>query len=146
MPTRRITPILILALAVGTSRLVAAPVITTATNTPAAGTATTSTTDETIYNSFVSTTDLLHGITGSGGTWNANGSSPAGLNDGNGAGDSNVSVPIGLTGAAWAANATASFREFFIGNGANGLGFNITEVQSIAAWQGPAFKTRDTKF
>jgi hypothetical protein len=142
MPTRRITPILILALAVGTSRLVAAPVITTATNTPAAGTATTSTTDETIYNSFVSTTDLLHGITGSGGTWNANGSSPAGLNDGNGAGDSNVSVPIGLTGAAWAANATASFREFFIGNGANGLGFNITEVQSIAAWQGASFQNQ----
>ncbi len=121
-----------------------AVVITTATNTPAAGTATTSTTDETIYNSFVSTTDLLHGITGTGGTWNSvNGSTiPTGLNDGSGAGDSNVTVTIGLTGAAWAANGSVSFREFFIGNGANGLGYNITEVQSIAAWQGASFQNQ----
>jgi hypothetical protein len=132
----------IFALAAWISPLAATPVITTATNTPATGTATTSTTDETIYNSFVSTTDLLHGIAGTGGTWNANGSSPAGLNDGNGAGDSNVSVPNGLTGAAWAANGTASFREFILGNGANGIGYDITEVQSIAAWQGASFQNQ----
>ncbi len=143
MPYRHFTSVLIFALAVGTSRLAAAPVITTATNTPAAGTATTSTTDETIYNSFVSTTDLLHGITGTGGTWNiSNGADPAGLNNGTGAGDSNVTVPIGLTGAAWAANGTVSFREFIIGNGTNGLGYDITEVQSIAAWQGASFQNQ----
>ena len=51
-------------------------------------------------------------------------------------------MPNGLTGAAWAANGTASFREFIIGNGANGLGYDITEVQSIAAWQGASFQNQ----
>ena len=117
----------ILALAGGSAQ--AAIVINTASNPT--GTPNIST-DELAYASFVSTTDLLHGIVGTGGSWNTivPSASPNGLNDGTHGGDGGI-----LTGAAFANDGTSSTRTFDLGGGPGGLGFNITEIQSIAAWK-----------
>ena len=100
-------------------------------------------TDELAYALFVSTTDLLHGLGGTGGTWNNStppAASPDGLNDGAHGGDFTASgITGGLTGAAWAADGAVSIRTFDLGPGSNGTGFNITEIQSIAAWNGAGF-------
>lgn len=117
----------ILALVAGSTQ--GAIVINTASNptgTPDAST------DELAYASFVSTTDLLHGIVGTGGSWNTivPSASPSGLNDGTHGGDGGS-----LTGAAFANDGSSSIRTFDLGNGPDGLGFNITEIQSIAAWK-----------
>ena len=121
----------ILALAGGSAQ--AAIVINTASNPT--GTPNTST-DELAYASFVSTTDLLHGIVGTGGSWNTivPSASPSGLNDGTHGGDGGI-----LTGAAFANDGTSSTRTFDLGGGPGGLGFNITEIQSIAAWFGAGY-------
>lgn len=101
------------------------------------------TTDELTFAADVSTSDLLHGIQGTGGSWLANGSSPDGLNDGANGGDFDAMRLPALVGAAWARDSNpASFREFSLGTGANGLGFDITEIQSIAAWQGAGFSNQ----
>ncbi len=112
----------------------AAIIFTTVNSGPSA-----TTTDELTYASDVSSTDLLTGIAGTGGTWNANGATPAGLNDGLAGGDYDADGLTSLTGAAWAKDGVASTRTFVIGAGANGLGFNITSIQSVAAWSGAGF-------
>jgi len=137
--SRRPTPVralLILALAPWAG-LVAAPVITTAVSGPNAPS---TTTDELTFASDVSATDLLHGIQGSGGLWNANGSSPDGLNDGVHGGDYDTAGLPALNGAAWARDGDrVSFREFELGVGPTGAGFDIQSLQSITAWQGAGF-------
>ncbi|MCW1886185.1 Ig-like domain-containing protein [Luteolibacter flavescens] len=121
----------------GIASVAAAPIITprnSGPNTPSTAT------DELAYAEDVSTTDLLHGLTGTGGTWNANGSSPAGLNDGVHGADSDAAGISALAGTAWSRDGSnVSFREFVLGAGPGGLGYDITNIQSIAAWQGAGF-------
>jgi lysophospholipase L1-like esterase len=116
----------------------AAPVFTTAMSGPNAPS---TTTDEVTFAADVSSTDLLHGIQGTGGLWNANGSSPDGLNDGAHGGDFDaIGLPAALGGATWARDGDRiSFREFVLGAGPTGGGFDITSIQSIASWQGAGF-------
>jgi MYXO-CTERM domain-containing protein len=104
---------------------------TTATNGPISPS---STTDELAYAGDISSSDLLDGIVGvtGGAAFGANGSSPAGLNDGINGGDyEDLGLPA-LVGAAWPS--TGSYIDFDLGVG-TGLGYNITEIQSISAWQ-----------
>lgn len=112
------------------------------------GNGTATTTDEIAYAADVSTTDLLHGIVGTGGSWTVSSptaASPNGLNDGIHGGDFNsgantsAGITIGLTGAAWATDGTTSIRTFVLGGGPSGTGFNVTRIQSIAAWSGAGF-------
>ncbi len=134
-----IAPLLSAWLAAAAS-LSATPVIATKASGP--NTPSTST-DELSFAADVSSTDLLTGITGTGGAWNANGSSPAGLNDGNPGGDADVSGLGALNGAAWALDGSnVSFREFVLGAGPGGLGYDISSIQSIAAWQGAGFSNQ----
>lgn len=102
------------------------------------------TTDELAFLGDVSNTDLLHGITGTGGDWNTGfgGVDPSGLNDGTNGGDFEAVGINALTGASFAKDGTVSFREFVLGIGANGLGFDITSIQSIAAWQGAGLQNQ----
>ena len=120
----------------GSSMVTAAPIFATdlsGPNTPSTDT------DEVTFAGDVSSSDLLHGIVGTGGSWNANGSSPAGLNDADPGGDFEDEGLSALGGAAWAKDGNnVSFREFVLGVG-SGLGYDITEIQSIAAWQGAGF-------
>jgi len=109
----------------------AAVVFTTATNGPVSPS---STTDELAYAGDVSTTDLLNGIVGvSSGSWGANGATPAGLNDGTHGGDYEADGLPALVGASWAL-ANGATMEYDLGVG-SGDGYDITEIQSIAAWQ-----------
>lgn len=99
-------------------------------------------TDEISFAGDVSGTDLLQGIAGTGGMWNGAGSDPDGLNDGDPGGDFDAEGISALLGAAWAADGDGvSFREFVLGEG-SGLGFDITGIQSIAAWQGAGFSNQ----
>jgi hypothetical protein len=114
----------------------AAPVVTTAVEGPNDPS---TLIDELAFASDISTSDLLHGIAGTGGTWiTNNGADPDGLNDGSNGGDYNaVGLPDALDGAAFASDGDGtSWREFELGTGSGGLGYDITEIQSIAAWQG----------
>ena len=101
-------------------------------------------TDEVAFAADVSSTDLLHGITGTGGDWftGFGGVDPSGLNDGTHGGDYDAVGIDALTGASFAKEGTVSFREFSLGSGNNGLGFDITGIQSIAAWQGAGFQNQ----
>lgn len=133
---RLITHVAVMWLA-GAAALGAAPFIAgkaSGLNTPS------TTTDELTFAADVSTTDLLSGIAGTGGVWKGNGSSPAGLNDGNPGGDADQSGLAALNGTAWAIDGSGiSFREFVLGVGPDGHGYDITGIQSIAAWQGAGF-------
>ncbi len=100
------------------------------------------TTDEIAFAGDVSNTDLLHGVVGTGGAWNG-GTDPNNLNNGvPGSTDSNVNVGGALGESTWTVAGTGSVREFVIGAGDNGLGYDITEVQTIAAWQGAGFQNQ----
>jgi hypothetical protein len=135
LPSLRSIAVLTLAFHAGS--VTAAPVITTAMSGPNAPS---TSTDELTFASDVSATDLLHGLQGTGGLWNANGSSPDGLNDGVHGGDFDAIGLAALNGAAWARGGDrVSFREFELGAGANGRGFDLNSIQSIAAWQGAGF-------
>jgi hypothetical protein len=109
----------------------AAPIFATATNGPNSPS---TTTDELAYAGDVSSSDLLHGLVGvPGGTgFGANGSSPHGLNDALNGGDYEADGLPALVGAAWPG--TGSTIEFDLGVG-TGDGYDITEIQSISAWQ-----------
>jgi hypothetical protein len=127
-----------LALSVASSN--AAVVFTTAIHTTADSSATT---DELAYAGDISSSDLLHGIVGvTGGSYGGNGATPAGLNDGLNGGDYNDDGLSALAGAAWpSTNAT---MEYDLGVG-TGDGFDITEIQSIAAWNGAGFMNQNYK-
>ena len=96
------------------------------------------TTDELAYASDVSSTDLLHGITGT--TLGAFNDGAANLNNGvHGTNDSNVGAFSNALGeSAWTADSGTS-REFVLGDGANAKGYDISEIQSIAAWSDAGF-------
>lgn len=129
--------IAVLTLAFHAGSVTAAPVITTAMSGPNAPS---TSTDEVTFAADVSAVDLLHGLQGTGGLWNANGSSPDGLNDGIHGSDFDAVGLTALTGATWARDGDrVSFREFELGTGANGRGFDLNSIQSIAAWQGAGF-------
>ncbi len=101
-----------------------------------------STTDEVAFELDVSTTDLLHGNAGTGDNWMNSGwgDSGAGLTDGSAGGDFDRDWLPALAGTAWALEGdNASSREFVLGTGTYGLGFDITGIQSIAAWQGAGY-------
>jgi Bacterial TSP3 repeat len=88
---------------------------------------------ELAYSADVSTTDLLAGKTASSvGSWNlTNGSTVAELNDGIHGGSG---TPV--EGTWTTVGATATYN---LGLGANNLGYDITSIQSIAAWFGAGF-------
>ena len=84
----------------------------------------------------------MHGIVGvtGGAAFGGNGATPAGLNDGNNGGDfGDLGLPA-LVGAAWPS--TTSTIEYDLGIG-TGDGFDITEIQSIAAWQGAGLNNQN---
>ncbi len=133
-------PVAVLTMAVAvlawSSTVTAAPITATGLSGPNAPS---TTTDEVTFAGDVSNSDLLHGVAGTGGSWSANGSSPDGLNDADPGGDFDDEGISALGGAAWAKDGdNISFREFDLGLGA-GYGYDITEIQSIAAWQGAGF-------
>jgi hypothetical protein len=123
--------VILLAVAIVATSASAAVQFATVTNGPISPS---STTDELAYAGDISSSDLLHGIVGvTGGTaFGANGSSPAGLNDGSNGGDYEAMGLPALGGAAWPG--TGSYIDFDLGVG-TGLGYDITEIQSISAWQ-----------
>ena len=96
------------------------------------------TTDELAYAGDVSSTDLLHGITGT--TLGAfKDGDAANLNNGvHGSTDSDVNVAGALGESVWTAD-TGTSREFVIGAGANAKGYDISGVQTIAAWSNAGF-------
>ena len=99
-------------------------------------------TDELAYSGDVSSSDLLHGIVGvtGGAAFGANGATPAGLNDGVNGGDFNDVGLTALVGAAWPM--TTSTIEYDLGVG-TGDGYDITEIQSIAAWESAGFMNQN---
>ena len=110
----------------------AAPMVTEV-NRPGAGAPA-----ETIYASDVSASDLLQGLTGveSGIAWQTAGSS-ARLNNGVHGPSFSDDNPGSLAEIAWAN--PGSVVTFDLGVGANGLGYDISSVQSFAAWNGAGF-------
>lgn len=98
------------------------------------------TTDELAYAGDVSSTDLLHGITGTTSGTAFKGGDAANLNDGaHGSNDSNVAPFSNALGeSAWTADSGSS-REFVIGTGVNAKGYDISGIQSIAAWSDAGF-------
>ncbi|MDA7881609.1 PEP-CTERM sorting domain-containing protein [Akkermansiaceae bacterium] len=100
------------------------------------------TTDEITFAGDVSSNDLLHGLVGNHTSWrNSNGAADTGLNDGDPGGDFDDEGLTALNGAAWANEGAVSFSIFELGSG-SGLGYDITEIQSIAAWQGAGFSNQ----
>ncbi len=88
---------------------------------------------EMAYSGNQSSTDLINGLTASSVSgWNlTNGSTVAELNDGIHGG---TNIPIAGTWTTVGATAT-----YTLGAGANNLGFDITSIQSIAAWVNVGF-------
>lgn len=93
-------------------------------------------TNELEYAGDVSSNDLLHGLTATaGGTWL---SAVAGLNDGV-HGISYADAGDVVQGA-WATPGASA--EFELGTGANGTGYDVTSIQSIASWSGGGFSNQ----
>ncbi len=132
--------LMLLAAAVITASANAAVVVTTAIDGPHTPS---TTTDEVAFAADVSNSDLLHGVAGVHAGWkNANGAQDIYLNDGNPGGDYDAIGISALIGAAWAKDGdNVSSSEFFLGVG-NGAGYDLTEIQSIAAWQGAGFSNQ----
>ena len=97
-----------------------------------------SSTTQLAYAGDVSSSDLLHGLTATTTGWNfSSGATPANLNDGShGTSYDDVGGASVATIAWTTVGATA---EYNLGTGANGLGFNLTSIQSIADWNSAAF-------
>lgn len=98
--------------------------------------------DEVYYAADVSNSDLLQqpGVIATHGAYmnSGFGDSPAGLTDGNAGGDYDAVGLSALVGTTWLMLGDASWSEFALGEGA-GQGYDITGIQSIAAWQGAGF-------
>lgn len=89
------------------------------------------------YADDVSASDLLHGLTPATTGWNlANHATPLDLTDGIHGADFNVVPGDPVQGAWTTVGATA---EYNLGTGVNGLGHDITSIQSIADWNGAGF-------
>ena len=112
-----------------TATLANAAVVFTQVNSPG-GPTTPGGAGELMYAPDVSASDLLHGLTGtdSGPGWSA---PSARLNDGVHGGSFDQGA--GTSGIAWAN--VGSAVTYDLGFGVNGLGYDITSIQSIAAWQ-----------
>ena len=97
-----------------------------------------SSTRELAFRNDVSAQDLLHGLTAATTGWNlSSGASPARLNDGvYGTSYDDVGDPAVATIAWTTAGATATYD---LGLGTHGAGWNITAIQTIAAWNSAAF-------
>jgi hypothetical protein len=95
---------------------------------------------ELAYQADVSASDLLHGLspTVSSGGWDntTNGANLSYLNDG--AHGGNFSSVGNVTEGAWPREAGAT-ATYVLGTGANGLGYDLTSILSVAAWQGSDF-------
>ena len=90
---------------------------------------------ELAYAGDVSSSDLLHGLTASTTGWNnASGASPVRLNDG--VLGASFSTSGDVQGGWTTDGATATYD---LGLGINGLGWDITSIQSIAAWANVGF-------
>lgn len=89
------------------------------------------------YSADVSASDLLHGVTPTTTGWNtSNQASPLELNDGiHGVGF--AEVPGDNVQGAW--TTVSATAEYNIGLGANGLGYDLTSVVSIADWVNVGF-------
>ncbi|MES2658731.1 MAG: Ig-like domain-containing protein [Verrucomicrobiota bacterium] len=89
----------------------------------------------TAYQANVITTDLINGMTPSITGWNtAGGASPNRLTDGlNGANDNSG----GQVEGGW--TTVGASATYTLGTGANGLGYNVTSIQSIASWPNAGF-------
>ena len=99
------------------------------------------TTDETVYNTDVSTTDLLNGLVGVAAV-PAN-TSIDGLNDGVAGVDGDADPGNALNGKTWVQDGdNGTIVTYVLGTGANGLGYDITEVQSIASWPAAGFNNQ----
>ena len=91
---------------------------------------------QTAYSGDVSTTDLLHGLTGANAVtsgWNGGAGSPAALNNGAHGGATDTSA----SSIAW--TTVGATAEYNLGTGVSGLGYDITSIQSIAAWNSAGF-------
>ena len=93
-------------------------------------------TTELAYSAEGSTSDLLNGLTVTSSTgWNnANGALLSKLNDGIHGGTFAAS---GTVAGAW--TTVGATAEYNLGTGTGGAGYNITSIQSIAAWNGVGF-------
>jgi hypothetical protein len=131
MKTKSFFLMVVMLIALMATSASAAVVFTTDVNGPEVPS---TTTDELAFAGVVSDSDLLHGIVGvtGGAAFGANGSSPDGLNDGIHGGDYEADGLPALVGAAWPS--TGSYIDFDLGVG-TGDGYDITEIQSISAWQ-----------
>lgn len=117
----------------------AALVSTTAVSGPNAPS---TTSDEITFAGDVSNNDLLHGLVGTHSGWrNRNGAADTSLNDADPGGDFDDEGLTALNGAAWASEGAVSSSIFEFGLG-SGLGYDLTEIQSIAAWQGAGFSNQ----
>ncbi len=99
--------------------------------------------DELAFAADVSNSDLLQqsNVTATCTNWvNRNGAHHSGINDGEPGGDyDDIRIPYALYGAAWAGKGgNVSSCIFDLGSG-SGFGYDIEEIQSIAAWQGAGF-------
>ena len=108
-----------------------------------AGTATEVTGAELSYTTDVSATDLINGLTATTGTgWNtASGATLAELNDGIHGG--NFAAEGNTVQGAW--SGAGAVAEYNLGLGASALGYDITSIQTIAAWQGGVLGNQDYK-
>ncbi|MBP7933504.1 MAG: PEP-CTERM sorting domain-containing protein [Phycisphaerae bacterium] len=102
--------------------------------------------DEVYYAADVSNNDLLQqpGVIATHGPYmliDGFGMRPEGLNDGNAGGDFDLVSYSALDGTAWLWKDGLSWSEFALGEG-TGQGYDITEIQSIAAWQGAGFSNQ----
>jgi hypothetical protein len=129
-------------LAVGTLSASAAPLMVPALYGPFNPS---TATDEVYFAGDVSNSDLLQqpGVTATHGAYmnSGMGDTPAGLNDGNAGGDFDAVGISALNGATWAKAGSESWSEYALGVG-TGKGYDITGIQSIAAWQGAGFSNQ----
>lgn len=101
--------------------------------------------DEVYYAADVSNNDLLQqpGVIATHGPYMTSGfgDSPAGLTDGNAGGDYDAVGLSALVGTTWLVMDGQSWSEFTLGEGTS-QGYDITGIQSIAAWQGAGFSNQ----
>lgn len=121
-------------------RIVAAiaMMVVTVTSVPAAVVQTTSSSaTELVYSADASSADLLHGLTATTTGWNlSNHADPQEIHDGV-HGNTENDPPTDTAQGGW--TTVGATAEYHLGLGAGGNGWDITRIQSIAAWIGAGF-------